>query len=121
MFLRKGGKSSFKLLYSPSVVNLLSLLSVFRGAEKGSRGKVSCELSDKQSLMEDVGSLIGCLLVKRCNLLDRVDEKVTFLRECNYRKLLVSRWTTSNESMLNGEHEGGHRPSNENDGCSGVV
>ena len=104
--LDERGKSSFKLLYSPSVVNLLSVLSVFRGAEKGSFGKVSCDLSDKRLLTEDVGSLIGCLLIERCHLLDRVDEKVTFLKECNYRKLFVSRLTTSNESMLSGEHEG---------------
>ena len=31
---------------------------------------------------------------------------LTFLRECNYRKLFVSQLTTSNESMLSGEHEG---------------
>ena len=55
--------------------------------------------------MEDVGSLIGCLLVERCNLLDRIDGKVTFLRECNYGKLFVSWLTTFNESMLSGEHE----------------
>ena len=47
--------------------------------------------------------LIGCLLVERCDL---VDEKVIFLRECNYRKLLISQLTTSNESVLSGEHEG---------------
>ena len=92
-------------------------MSVFRGAEKGSFGKVSCNLSDKRLLTEDVGSLIGCLLIERCDLLDRVDEMLTFLRECDYRKLL----TTSNESMLSGEHEGVHRSSNKNDGCSGVV
>ena len=37
--LDERGKSSFKLLYSPSVVNLLSLLSVFRGAENSSCGR----------------------------------------------------------------------------------
>ena len=45
----------------------------------------------------------GCLLVERCDL---VDEKVISLRECNYRKLLISQLTTSNESVLSGEHEG---------------
>ena len=59
-------------------MNLLSLLSVFRGAGKGSCGRMSCNLSDKRLLMEDVGSLIGCLLVERCDLLDRTDENVTF-------------------------------------------
>ena len=59
--LDERGKSSFKLLYSPSVVNLLSVMSVFKGAEKGPFGKVSCDLSDKRLLMEDVRSLIGCL------------------------------------------------------------
>ena len=81
--LDERGKSLFKLLYSP-IASVMNLLSVFRGAEKGSFGKVPCDLSDKRLLTEDVGSLIGCLLVERCDLLDRVDEKVTFLRECNY-------------------------------------
>ena len=81
--LDERGASLFKLLCSPSVVNLLCVLSVFRGAEKGLFGKVSCDLSDKRLLTEDTGFFIGCLLVERCDLLDRVDEKVTFLRECN--------------------------------------
>ena len=88
------------------MVNLLSVLSVFRRAKKGSFRKVSCSLSDKRLSTEDIWSLISCLLIERRDLLDGVYEKVTFLRGCNYTKLFISWLTTLNESMLSGEHEG---------------
>ena len=67
---------SFKLLYSPNIVNLLRLLNMFLHREKGD----PIDLSDASLLKENVGSLIGRMLDERCNLLSDVSEKLTFLR-----------------------------------------
>ena len=67
---------SFKLLYSPNIVNLLRLLNTFLHREKGD----PVDLSDASLLKGNAGSLIGRMLDKRCNLLSDVSEKLTFLR-----------------------------------------
>ena len=64
-----------KLLYSPSVVNLLSLLNAFRSSQKGALGKLPLDLTDRELLFENVGSLIGAMLMERVNLLRDLDEK----------------------------------------------
>ena len=70
------------LLYSPSVVNLLSLLNMFRRSEYsvveeyGVVEEDGMELSDYRLLKENVGSFLGCVLKKRGDLLNDLDERM---------------------------------------------
>ena len=81
---------SFKFLYSPNIVNVLSLLNTFRHSEKGTFANEEEEsiidLSDANLLKENVGSLIGRMLDERCNLLSKVSEKITFLGNSSWEK-----------------------------------
>ena len=76
----------FKLLYSPSVVNLLSLLNTFRRSEYGvveEYGTVEedgMELSDYRLLKENAGSFLGCVLKRRGDFLNDLDERMNAFR-----------------------------------------
>ena len=74
--LKSLGKEEFKLIYSPSIPNLLSVLNISRR----SLGNDDVNLSDSTLLTEVVGSIIGCSLRERTNLIDLVDEKVSSIR-----------------------------------------
>ena len=75
--LKSLNKEEFKLIYSPNIPNLLSMLNIFRRS-LGNSDDVN--LSDSIMLTEDVGSIVGCLLRERANLIDMVDEKVSSIR-----------------------------------------
>ena len=75
--LKSLNKEEFKLIYSPNIPNLLSMLNIFRRS-LGNGDDVN--LSDSIMLTEDVGSIIGCSLRERTNLIDMVDKKVSSIR-----------------------------------------
>ena len=75
--LKSLNKEEFKLIYSPNIPNLLSMLNIFRRSI-GNGDDVN--LSDSIMLTEDVGSIIGCSSRERTNLIDMVDEKVSSIR-----------------------------------------
>ena len=67
-------REEFKLLYSLTILSLLSVLNVFRRSCL-MRESSGVNLSDPTILTEDVGCVIGRLLKERSNLIDMVDEK----------------------------------------------
>ena len=65
----------FRLLYSPSVMNLLNLLNVFR--------RSSCtdvELTDSTLLTERVGCMLGALLVQHTKMVRKANEVISGIR-----------------------------------------
>ena len=62
----------FQLLYSPSIVNLLSALNTF---QRSLRKQV--QLTDRTLICKKSGLMIGCLLMERSNLLGDVDNMVS--------------------------------------------
>ena len=81
------GKMEFKLVYSPNVVSLLSVLNIFR---RSLQGDGSINLSDASLLAENIGATIGRLLMERVNLLNLMNNKISFLRshESSYPNVL---------------------------------
>ena len=75
--LRDMDKPQFKLLYSPGVVNLLSILNKFRQSLEDN-GYLN--LSDSRLLTESVSSSIGRMLMERANLLNLISDKISFLQ-----------------------------------------
>ena len=80
--LKSLNNEEFKLIYSPNIPkdldrNLLSMLNIFRRSPGNSD---DVNLSDSIMLTEDVGSIVGCLLRERTNLIDMVDKKVSSIR-----------------------------------------
>ena len=88
VWLKKDKHDDFWLLYSPSIVHLLSALNMFR--------RSLCkqvQLTDKTPICEKSGLMIGCLLMERSNLLGDVDNVVSGIRlnesgHCNINCLL---------------------------------
>ena len=99
--LRDMDKPQFKLLYSPSVVNLLSVLNMFRRSLEDN----DLNLSDSSLLTESVGSSIGCMLIERANLLNLISDKVSFLRSHENANLNVFKLTSIPIGSLD-EHRG---------------
>ena len=67
-------------------------LNTFGHSEKGSFANEEesiIDLSDVNLLKEIVGSLIGRMPDKRCNLLSEVSEKITFLRNSSSENLNI--------------------------------
>ena len=65
----------FRLLYSPSIMNLLNLLNVFRCS--------SCpdvELTDSTLLTEHVGCMLASLLVQRTKMVRKANEVISGIR-----------------------------------------
>ena len=60
--LKSLNKEEFKLIYSPNIPNILSMLNIFGRS------------------LEDVGLIIGCSLRERTNLIDIVDKKLSSIR-----------------------------------------
>ena len=89
--LRDMNKPQFKLLYSPSVVNLLSILNKFRQSLKDD---ADLNLSDSRLLTESVGSSVGRMLMKRANLLNLMSDKISFLRSHENTNLNVFKLTS---------------------------
>ena len=93
----RGREPAFRLLYSPNIINLLSLLNTFRRSEKGlfanEEEESIVDLSDVNLLKENVGSLIRRMLDERCDLLSEVSEKVTFLRSSSSVNANIDRVT----------------------------
>ena len=75
--LRDMGKTEFELVYSLNVDSLLSVLNIFR---RRLHGDGSIDLSDASLLTENVGASIGRLLMERVNLLNLMNDKISFLR-----------------------------------------
>ena len=65
------GKTEFKLVYSPNVASLLSVLNIFR---RSLHGDGSSNLSDGSLLTENVGASIGQLLMERVNLFNLMND-----------------------------------------------
>ena len=71
----KKDEHDFWLLYSPNIVHLLSALNMFRRSHCN-----QVQLTDRTLICEKSGSMIGCLLMERSNLLGDVDNVVSGIR-----------------------------------------
>ena len=85
--LKKGELYDFSLLYSASIVHLLSPSNTFRRSLRK-----ELQLTDRTLICEKSGSMIGCLLMERSNLLGEVDNVVSGIRLngrgcCNIERL----------------------------------
>ena len=65
----------FRLLYSPSIMNLLNLLNVFRRSSCA-----NAELTDSTLLTECVGCMLGVLLVQRTKMVRKTNEVISGIR-----------------------------------------
>ena len=95
-------KPQFKLLYSPSVVNLLSILNKFRQSLEDDG---DLNLSDSRLLTESMGSSIGSMLMERANLLNLMSDKISFLQSHKNTNLNVFKLTSVLIGLLD-EHHG---------------
>ena len=71
----KKDEHDFRLLYSPCIVHLLSALNMFQ--------RSLCkqvQLTDGTLICEKSGSMIGCLLMERSNLIGDMDNMVSGIR-----------------------------------------
>ena len=100
--LRDMDKPQFKLLYSPSVVNLLRILNKFRQSLEDNG---DLNLSDSRLLTESLGSSIGRMLMERANLLNLMSDKISFLRSHKNTNLNVFKLTSVPIGLLD-EHHG---------------
>ena len=97
------GKEEFKLIYSPSIPNLLSVLNIFRRSLGNSD---DMNLSDSTMLTADVGSIIGCSLRERMNLLDLADEKVSSMRVRGGSDKHIYQLTSISKMVIPDSHHG---------------
>ena len=89
----------FRLLYSPTIVHLLNALNVMWRSLC-----VQKELTDKSLMTEGMGSMVGCLLMERVNMLDTVDDIISEIilnehSQCNVEGLL------GKATMQNDDHK----------------
>ena len=96
------GKTEFKLVYCPNVVSLLSVLNIFR---RSLHVDGSIDLSDGSLLTENVGTSIGRLLMERVNLLNLMNDKISFLQSHESSNPNVFKLTSIPMGSLDDHHE----------------
>ena len=99
--LRDMDKPQFKLLYSPGVVNLLSIVNKFRQSLEDDG---DLNLSDSRLLTESVGSSIGRMVMERAHSLNRMSDKISFLRSHENTNLNVFKLTSVPIGLLDEHH-----------------